>query len=139
MLAACRANADAEVDVAVPDVMHFDRDALLAPPLDPRLPEPPDGRNPVGAWRARFRWFRYLVGHAIGTVGGTIMHRLSRLLGRRYRGEVWTTWYRKQLYLGILTLAYMREHAQRDQPAHDVSGGQHGSVSSRMGSICRGA
>jgi len=108
MLAACRANADAEVDVPVPDIVHFERDTLLAPPLDPRLPEPPDGRNPVAAWRDRFGWFRYLVGHAIGTVGGTIMHRLSRLLGRRYRGEVWTTWYRKQLYLGILTLAYMR-------------------------------
>lgn len=108
LLATCRANADTEVEVPVPDIVHFEREALLAPPADPRLPAPPRGRSLVGAWRDRMRWFRYLVGHAIGTVGGTMMHGLSRLLGRRYRGEVWTTWYRKRLYLGILTLAYMR-------------------------------
>ena len=109
MLAACRANADAEVDVPVPDIVHFDREALLAPPPAPSLPDPPSDSSIAGAWREPFRRFRYLVGHAIGTVGGATMHGLSRLLGRRYRGEVWTTWYRKRLYLGILTLAYMRD------------------------------
>jgi hypothetical protein len=107
LLAACRANAEAEVNVPVPDVVHFDRDTLLAPPLRPSLPEPPADQV-TGGWREPARRFRYLVGHAIGTVGGAVMHGLSRLLGRRYTGEVWTTWYRKQLYLGILTLAHMR-------------------------------
>ena len=40
MLAASRANAQAEVNVFVPDLHYFDRDALLAPPVDPALPAP---------------------------------------------------------------------------------------------------
>jgi tetratricopeptide (TPR) repeat protein len=103
MLAACEANAVAEVDVPVPDIVHFDRDTLLAPPPAPRLPSPPaDGAPPP---RERVR---YLVGHAIGSIGGAIMGGLTDLFGRRYRGEVWTNWYRKRIVLGILTLAYMR-------------------------------
>ena len=105
MLAVSRANAVAEVNVPVPDVSYFDRDTLLAPPPQPRLPSSPSGHAVPNPWVKA----RYLVGHAIGSIGGLVMHGLTKLLGRRYSGEVWTTWYRKQVLIGILTLAYMRD------------------------------
>jgi hypothetical protein len=104
MLAVCRANAEADVNVPVPDIRYFDRDELLAVPPTPPLPAPPSDR-PVSLWGR----VRYLVGHAIGSVGGGILGWLTDLLGKNYRDEVWTNWYRKRLYTGILTLAYMRE------------------------------
>ena len=93
MIAACEANADAEVNVAVPDVHYFDRDELLGPPPPPSLPKPPRRRFRLGIWRR----VRYLAGHAIGRIGGGIMSWLTGLVGKNYRGEVWTNWYRKRL------------------------------------------
>ncbi len=104
MLAACRANTIAKVEVPVPDVVHFDRDTIIGPPPTSRLPVPPAERHGPTLWQR----FRYLVGHAAGSVGGGIMHALTNLLGRRYRGDVWTTWYRTGVYVGIFRLAYMR-------------------------------
>jgi hypothetical protein len=110
MLAASRANAQAEVSVFVPDLHYFDRDALLAPPMDPGLPAPGSHGFSLGLLKRA----RYLVGHAVGSVGGWAFSGLVELVGRHYRGEVWTNWYRKRLYRGILTLAYMREKLDRD-------------------------
>ena len=110
MLAASRANAHAEVDVHVPDVHYFDRDQLLAAPPDPALPEPGSHGFSLGVLKR----IRYIVGHAIGSVAGIVFDGLVELIGRHYRGKVWTNWYRKRLYRGILTLAYMREKLDRD-------------------------
>ncbi|MEO7422725.1 MAG: peroxidase family protein [Ornithinibacter sp.] len=110
MLAASQSNAQAEVNVYVPDVQYFDREPLLAAPADPSLPEP----GSIGSSPGVFRRVRYLVGHATGSVAGTVFDRLVRLIGHHYRGEVWTNWYRKSFYRGILTLAYMREKLDRD-------------------------
>jgi hypothetical protein len=105
MLLVCEANAHAEADVAVPDVRYFDRDQLLDTPATPSLPEPPGLKTRTGAWSS----VRYSIGHAVGSVGGGIMGWLTDRLGKNYRDAVWTNWYRKRLYTGILTLAYMRE------------------------------
>src|SRR5262245_8033597 len=105
MLAACRANAAAEVDVHVPDVAFFERSGLLSPPPDPRLPSPPHARPRLNLWRR----VRYIVGHAIGSIGGTVMRGLVKVFGKNDRDEVWTNWYRKRLYFGMLTLAHMRD------------------------------
>ncbi len=110
MLAACQANADAEVHVPVPDVHYFDRDELLRAPLAPSLPKPPKRRWQLSTWRR----MRYVVGHAIGNIAGGIMGWLTGLLGKNYSDDVWTNWYRKRLYRGVLTLAYMREKLNRD-------------------------
>ena len=74
----------------------------------PRLPSP---RNLPGD--PHWRRFRYLVGprggerRRRGVRGADARRRAS------YRGQVWTNWYRKSLYSGILTLAYMRERLDR--------------------------
>jgi hypothetical protein len=110
MLALSRANAQSEIDVFVPDLHYFDRDSLLAPPADPALPSAPAH----GVSLHPLRKARYLLGHAIGTAGGVVFDGVVELVGRHYHGEVWTNWYRKRLYRGILTLAYMREKLDRD-------------------------
>ena len=73
-----------------------------------RLPSP---RNLPGD--PHWRRLRYLVGHAVGSIGGVVFETLTRVLGRSYSSRVWTSWYRKSLYRGILTLAYMREMLDR--------------------------
>ena len=109
MLVACEANVDAEVNVPVPDVRYFDREELLGAPPASLLPKPPI-KQKVSFWSR----MRYLAGHAIGNIGGGIFGWLTELVGRNYSDEVWSNWYRKRLYTGILTLAYMREKLNRE-------------------------
>jgi hypothetical protein len=109
-LGTARANATARVDVTVPPLRYFDRDELLAAPPTPALPDPPRKGIDLALWRR----VRYLVGHALGTVGSVVFGWLTRVVGRNYRGEVWTNWYRKRTYTGILTLAYMRDKLNRE-------------------------
>ncbi len=103
-------NATAGVDVPVPPVHYFDRNELLAPPPDPALPKPPRRQISLSPWKR----IRYVVGHAVGSLAGAIFGWLTNVVGKNYRGEVWTNWYRKNLYSGVLTLAYMREKLNRD-------------------------
>lgn len=110
MMALSEANATAEINVAVPPVEYFDRGDLLSPPTPPRFPKLPKQRRKLGIWR----WVRYGLGHALGSVGGVAFGWLTRTFGKKYSGEIWTNWYRKRLYRGILTLAYMREKLNRD-------------------------
>jgi hypothetical protein len=110
MLAAASANTEAEVDVVVPPITYFERDDLLAPPESPRLPAPARDGFDLGVWRRA----KYAGGHAIGSVGGSIFGWLTNSFGKNYRGDVWTNWYRKRTYSGILTLAYMREKLNAD-------------------------
>ncbi len=110
LLQASSANAVARVDVFVPEVSHFEESELLAPPPDPALPTPPAGKQ----GRSPVRWVRHQVGHLVGGLGGGIFGFLTRTFGRRYRGEVWTNWYRKRTIHGILTLGYMREKLNRE-------------------------
>ena len=110
LLAASTANAVARIDEYVPEVRNFEEGELLAPPPDPRLPTPPHDKLELSP----SSWFRYHVGHLVGAVGGGIFGFLTSTFGRRYRGDVWTNWYRKRTIHGILTLGYMREKLNRE-------------------------
>ena len=109
MLKQSRANAVAEVNVHVPALSFFDREALLAKPVvrDGVLPAAP--MDAPG--RGGFGWIRYAAGNAAGAMVSLAMSGLTQALGRLagYRDEVWTNWYRRPYLIGILTLAYMRE------------------------------
>jgi len=108
-----RLNAVAEVDVMVPEEMYFERDKLLA---EPRLP---DGTLPIPLTplppAQGINWFRLKLGNFGGSVLGSIMHFGTAIWGRLagYRDEVWTNWYRRSLFTGIMTLAYMRDRLNR--------------------------
>lgn len=101
------ANAAAEADVAVPDVVHFERDDLLAPPAPPALPIGPATRPQ----RSLLREVRRVLGNGLGAVISAIFTGVTSVWGRiaGYRDRVWTNWYRRPFVLGVLTLAYMRE------------------------------
>ena len=105
MAAVSQSNAAAEVDTEVPDAHYFDRDELLAPPPSSTLPVSPVPQPDTGMWGS----IRHGVGHGIGSAGGAVMGWLTELKGKDYSDEVWTNWYRKGLYSGILNLAYMRD------------------------------
>ncbi len=109
-----RANAVARVDVAVPEVGYFDSAKLLAPPSVPpgTLPAPPAGPAP----RTRLGTVGRVLGNVLGAIATFAMGLFTRLAGTivGYRGRVWTNWYRRPLWLGILVLAHMREKLNRD-------------------------
>ena len=124
LLAKAPANATAEVDVYVPELRFFDADALLAPPPEPRPAEPAEP-----ARRSALAALRYLVGHARGEHRRRgVRDRSPTWSGGATAAAVWTNWYRKRLYRGILTLAYMREMLDRhnlqvDLPARTPTSG----------------
>ncbi len=114
MLRQSQSNAVAEVNVNVPDLSYFDRESLLARPVvrDGSLPATPmDAPGP--GW---FGKMRLLIGNVAGAVVSSIMSGLTQALGRLagYRDDVWTNWYRRPYFIGILTLAYMRERLNRN-------------------------
>ena len=113
MLDICQANMTAEIQVAVPEVAHFTREALLAPPEDPELPlSPKPYKLPYQFYKLPY--LRLFVGKKVGAIGAVVFNFLTKLVGKNYTGEVWTNWYRKGFYKGILTLAYMREKLNTD-------------------------
>ena len=108
-----RLNAISEVDVVVPEVYHFEREKLLAAADIPEgtLPKPPSPLPPAEG----INWFRLKLGNFGGSVLGSIMHVGTWIWGKLagYRDVVWTNWYRRPLFYGIMTLAYMRDRLNR--------------------------
>jgi hypothetical protein len=109
MLALSQSNATAGVDVHVPDLRYFDRDALLAAPSVDDYTLPPAPAQPPQP--SLIRRLHIVVGNELGEVLTAVMHVVMRLWGRfvGYRDAVWTNWYRRPQMLAILTLATMRE------------------------------
>ncbi len=114
MLATSAGNAISEAAVSIPSIAYFERETLLAKPIVPQaaLPSPP---SPTPAPPALKR-MQIVLGNLVGFIGTTIMGGTTTLWGTvaGYRNKVWTNWYRRPLFLGILTLAYMREKLNRN-------------------------
>ena len=109
MQALAEANATSGVDVHVPELAYFDRDALLARPVV-RAGALPDPLPPPGRLRL-LRRVRKFLGEALGVVFTVLTNLTTHLYGwfAGYRDAVWTNWYQRPQFLAILTLAYMRE------------------------------
>ena len=115
MLANASANAVANVDVHVPEVYHFDRDTLLAKPQVPEgaLPTAPIPIRKPGLHQK----LRMLLGQVIGVVATVATNALIQFVGKviGYSDVVWTNWYRRKInFVGVLTLAYLREQLNRN-------------------------
>ena len=104
-----KSNALSEVQVAVPDVYHFEKERLLAKPIVPEgsLPKP----LPYSLDHSLLTRIRLYLGGVSGSILSTIMEFLAQMVGALmgYRDKIWTNWYRRNYIFGILTLAYMRE------------------------------
>ena len=109
MLQHSRGNFVSEVNVAVPEIYYFDKSKLLAEPVVPEgsLPSNPPPAPPPGL----FKQLKLILGDASGALLTLLMHISTRIYGSiaGYRNKIWTNWYRRPFFLGILTLAYMRE------------------------------
>jgi tetratricopeptide (TPR) repeat protein len=109
MLARAKANAMAEVNVHVPDIYYFNREALLAPSVI----QPGDLPKMGGTLRQPplVEKIRRKIGTGLGSLAtlGTdaFTHSWGTIAG--YRDKIWTNWYRRKVFFGILTLAYMRD------------------------------
>jgi hypothetical protein len=108
-----RLNAISEVDVMVPPLSYFERETLLAPAViaEGTLPPPPPPALPAEG----INWLRLKIGNFGGSVLGWAMNLGTSIWGRfaGYRDEIWTNWYRRPLFTGIMTLAYMRDLLNR--------------------------
>lgn len=114
MLARAKANAIAAINQPLPPIHFFDRKALLAPATMPEgsLPKPLQiAHSPTLLQRIR-RTF----GNGMGTIATGMMNGVTFLWGTLagYRDKIWTNWYRRRLFLGILTLAHMREYLNKN-------------------------
>jgi len=115
MLATAKANVIANIDLPVPDIYFFDRDTLLA------NPEVPDGTLPAPPTRIKgsglLKKLSMIIGWLVGIVASIVTSVLTQLVGKLigYRDEVWTNWYRrKSNFIGVLTLAYLREKLNKN-------------------------
>jgi tetratricopeptide (TPR) repeat protein len=109
MLARARANLMAEIHVHVPEIYYFDRDVLLAPSLILPGELPKQGATPrQPKWVEKIR---RKIGTCLGFLATLVTDAFTYLVGkfRGYRDNIWTNWYRRSLFFGILTLAYMRD------------------------------
>ena len=107
------ANAQSELDVAVPPLEFFDREILLAAPGNEAV-TPPAAWAPADVAGGSMRLRLYL-GHALGWISTAAMDLATNLWGHLagYRRSIWTNWYDRPLPLGILTLAFMREQLNK--------------------------
>jgi hypothetical protein len=106
------ANATARINVFVPKLHFFDRDALLGPPM--RLQK---GLSTLTSARRvlRIRSLIVLLGHGLAFVVTALLRLFTDVWGLMagYCDAVWTNWYRRRRFFAILTLGYMRDELNR--------------------------
>jgi len=106
----CSANANARVDIPFPAIYYFEREKLLMPSVikPGALPVDPLPKHAAGP---KYKKLRLWLGNTTGSIFTFIFQGLVGLWGAMVgtSGKVWTHWYRRPLFLGILTLAHMRE------------------------------
>lgn len=109
-----KGNETGEAQVHVPEMIYFNKEDLLAKPVVPQnaLPSNPPPIPPPNLGRR----IAIFAGNAVGYIGSAVMGGATKLWGTlaSYRDKVWTNWYRRSLFLGILTLAYMREKLNKN-------------------------
>jgi len=106
-------NEISEADKPVPEPHEFERDELLASPKFPEraLPSPPSLKRTIPWWHQ----FTFAIVCGIGMAAKGLFEITVETWGNfaGYQERVWTNWYRRGQFLGILTLVYMRDRLNR--------------------------
>jgi heme peroxidase len=114
-----RATRETAAHVPHPPYEPPNRDAWVGPPgpVEGVLPVPPAARPAP----ARGERLRRAVRRALGAGATAVFHRASSAAGRWLgtADEVWTNWYRRPLFLGVLVLGYTRNRLNA-RNLHDV-------------------
>ncbi len=111
MHALALANASAEAQREVPAAVYFDPERLLEAARPEDLPDCGPPPRPSLLTRVR-RPIQDLFGALVTVLFNGATGLVGKTLG--YRDQVWTNWYRRPLWLGILTLSYMRDRLNKD-------------------------
>ena len=108
-------NSIAEVQVQVPDEYIFEREKLLQPPVVKHGSIPQDAL-PLNVSADSLKSYRIKLGHGLGTVSTALFESFVKAWGSIVgtSGQIWTNWYRRPLYLGIVTLAHMRNSLNKN-------------------------
>lgn len=115
MLESATSNVVARVDEYIPEISFFERDKLLAKPYVPdgTLPTPPPRSKGIGLLRR----LRNSIGWVVGVIATVITNALIKFVGNviGYTDDVWTNWHRRKInFIGVLTLAYLREQLNKN-------------------------
>jgi hypothetical protein len=106
------ADAIAGADTPFPPTLPFDRDELLAPPVPPPSASsiPWTRSTRVSRWEPVLARLGEWTGAAL-SASCRVVTPIAAHLGPR--NPVWTTWYRKPVFLGLMTLCYVRDRLDR--------------------------
>ena len=104
-------NAWTSINEFVPEVFHFNADVMEKFRESMPLPVPVKVHRAPGGWRLS----RKVIGDFSGRMLSLFIDGATILWGRigGYHDRFWTNWYRRPAFLGILTLAYMRERMHK--------------------------
>ena len=108
MLKQAQSNALAEINERVPEPYFF-RD--LTPERPMQILDEDSSAPATESTRFFLPRFRYLANRLLTFVIEGVKQTLGTLAG--YRDKIWTNWYRRPIFLGILTLGYMRNRLNK--------------------------
>lgn len=114
MFERAKGNKVSKINIPVPDFQYFQRDELIAPP---RVPNGTLPRYPlVSEQQTMLKETFLILGNVFGVITTFAMDFFTGFVGKiyGYQSKVWTNWYRRPLYLSILTLAYMRNQLNKN-------------------------
>ncbi|MCB0600197.1 MAG: hypothetical protein KDC28_03180 [Saprospiraceae bacterium] len=131
-----KVNARTRINEFVPEVYHFDEQVIQKLRRTTPLPVPVKVHRAPGGWR----FSRKLIGDLSGRLLSVLIDNVTVVWGRLagFHDQIWTNWYRRPAFLGILTLAYMRERMHKYNlysayPANALVGFVHGNIKPPVG------
>lgn len=113
MLKRAEANLISEIHQFVPDVYFFDQEMLKDSTHSPQEAFSNfHWKDTVGA---DWKWVRLLIGRLSGFILNYVVLGVTWVSGKvvGYRDKIWTNWYRRPVFLGVLTLGYMRNRLNK--------------------------
>ncbi|NND33711.1 MAG: tetratricopeptide repeat protein [Saprospiraceae bacterium] len=103
MLQRSEENVSSKIDQQVPEIYFFKDEQKPAPAVGGNATLPP---VQVKTWIRICNWISQAIGNILNVIVDSITLSWGKIAG--YRNKIWTNWYRRPLFLGILTLGYMR-------------------------------